>query len=207
MRRILLSLALAACAALVAAPATAQEAGVYDYAEARVTLLGDRTNGDSDDVNGLGLEGSTSFGDLVFARAAVELLDVDEPGADDAVDLFSVGPGVRIPLTTDLPVDLWAALNYERVSTGRVATGFGLDVGVTVLFNERLRGGFMVKSTDTDAGGDDVDYELWELEVGYTLDNGLELVGSLVNADFDVEGRRGDFDLDDLIRIGVRMPF
>lgn len=208
MRHILLALGLGAGAALVAVPAVAQEAGKYDYLEARYTLLGDRNNGGSEGVTGLGLEGAKSLNDLFFVRIATDLHDVDDGAAgDQAVDLFSIGPGIRVPLNIDIPVDLWAAFNYERLSTGRAATGFGVDVGVTVKFNDELRGGFSLKSASTEAGGNDVDYDLWELEIAYAVNNRLDVVGSLVNAEFERQGPGGDFEFDNLIRIGVRMPF
>lgn len=207
MRHILVSLGLGACALLAAAPAAAQEAGQYDYIEARYTLLGDRTNGASDDVTGLGVESAKSLNDLAFVRVAADLHDVDD-ASDSAIDLFSIGPAVRAPLNTDIPVDLWAGLNYERASVGgRAATGFGLDIGVTAMFNQRLRGGFALKSATTEAGNDDVDYELWELEIAYAVNDRVDVVGALVNGEFDSEGPGGDFDFDNLLRVGVRMPF
>lgn len=207
MRHILLSLGLGACAALAGAPAMAQEAGQYDYLGARYTLLGDRTNGNDEDVTGLGLEGAKSLNDLFFVRIASDLYDVDGgPNGDSPVDLFSIGPGVRVPLNMAMPVDLWGGFNYERMATGRVATGFGLDAGVTAMFNPDLRGSFSLKSASTEAGSDDIDYELWELELAFSVNNRLDVVGSLVNGEFDREGQ-GDFDFDNLLRIGVRMPF
>lgn len=209
MRHILLALGLGTCAALAATPAAAQEAGQYDYLGARYTLLGDATNGASEDVTGLGLEGAKSLDDMFFVRIAADLYDVDDgANGDAAVDLFSIGPGIRVPLNTDMPVDLWAAFNYERLSTaGRAATGFGLDIGVTVMFNRELRGGFSLKSASTEAGGNDVDYDLWDLELAYAINDRLDLIGSLVNGEFERQGPGGDFDFDNLIRIGVRMPF
>lgn len=207
MRHILLLLGLGAM--LAAAPVAAQEAGQYDFLEARYTLLGDRTNGDSEDVTGVGLEGAKTLNDLLFVRMATDLHDVDNgPNGDDAIDLFSIGPGVRVPLNTAIPVDLWGAFNYERLSSGgNAATGFGVDVGVTVMFNQQLRGAFALKSATTEAGNNDIDYELWELELAYAVNDRLDLVGSLVNGEFDREGPGGDFDFDNLVRVGVRMPF
>lgn len=209
MRYIILSLGLGACAALAGAPAMAQEAGQYDYLGARYTLLGDVTNGGSEDVTGLGLEGTKSLNDLFFVRIASDLHDVDGgTGGDAAIDLFSIGPGVRVPLNMAMPVDLWGAFNYERLSHGGSAyTGFGLDAGVTAMLNPDMRAGFSLKSASTEAGSTDFDYDVWELELAFAVNNRLDVVGSLVNGEFDREGPAGDFEFDNLIRIGVRMPF
>ena len=191
-----------------AGTALAADAATYDYLEARYTLLGEVSGGGGDqDVTGLGLEGSRTLSDQIFVRIVSDMYNVDASGnADAALDFFSVGPGIHVDLNTPGTTTLWGQLNYERVSTGgRAGTGFGVDIGIRAQVADRFEAGFTLKSADTEAGSTDIEYDTWELEGAYAVNRQLDVTASLVNGDIDVDS--SSRDLDNLVRIGVRMPF
>ena len=190
---------------LMAVPAAGvADAANYDYLQARYTLLGEI--GD-DDAMGLGLEASKSFNENFFVSIRSDMYDVDGAGAADfPVDTFSVGPGIRADLNTPGTTTVWGQLNYERLTFGGVATGFGFDAGVRFQVTDRIDGAFTIKSADTEAGNTDIAYDTWELEGAYALNNRIDLTVSLVNGEIDPDGA-GDADIDNLVRVGVRMPF
>ena len=192
-----------------AGPALGADAATFDYLEARYTVLGelDTRNRDADMV-GLGLEGSRAFSEYVFVRLVSDMYDVERNNGPDApLDVFSVGPGVRVPLNAPGTVMLWGQLNYERISlTGNVGTGFGLDAGVRVQLTEQIDAGFTLKSASTEADSVDIDYETWEFEGAWSINERIDLTASLVNGEVDVDPGT-DRDLENLVRLGVRLPF
>jgi len=198
-------------AGLAATSAQAADAGPYDYLAARYTLLGDYSRGNSDgDVTGLGLEGSKSINDTAFLHITSDMYDVDIDGSssDAAIDLFSVGPGVHVPLNTgSTPVDLWGAVNYQRLGVlGAASSGLGLDIGVRARFSNRLEGSFTFTTASTESGNRDIDLDRWVLGVAWAASPQFDVTGSLVNADFGIQNAQ-DIELDNLIRVGVRFPF
>ncbi|MDZ7748423.1 MAG: hypothetical protein U5K43_05925 [Halofilum sp. (in: g-proteobacteria)] len=154
------------------------------------------------DVTGLGLEGSRSFNDQIFLRIVSDMYNLDGPGggSDAALDMFSVGPGIRVPLNTPGTATLWGTFNYERASVGgSAATGFGFDVGLRMQLTDVIEGGFTVKSAATESGNTDVDYDTWELEGAYSLNRQVDITASLLNG--EVERGNATTDLENLVRI------
>jgi hypothetical protein len=203
-------LAAAALAGLTgfAGPALAADAANYDYLAARYTLLGEVSgNGGDEDVTGLSLEGSRSISEDFYVRIVSDMYNVDTSGsADSALDFFSVGPGIQVDLNTPGTTTLFGQLNYERVSAfGAVGTGFGIDVGVRMQLDDRIEAGVTVSSTSTESGSTDIDYDTWEIEGVYALNRQVDVTASLVNGDIDIDST--SLDLENLVRIGVRMPF
>lgn len=193
-----------------AGPALGADAATYDYLEARYTVFGDADTGPGSDadVTGLGLEGQRTFGEQLFVRMVSDMYNLDTSGSGEtALDMFSVGPGIRVPLNTPGTATLWGTFNYERASVGSTAaTGFGFDVGLRMQLTDRIEGGVTIKSAATDSGNVDVDYETWELEGAYSITRDIDITASLLNG--EVEPSPGsDTDLENLIRVGVRLPF
>jgi len=203
--------AVLAATAVTAIPAQAADVGNHDYLEARYTLLGKVDYGSTDgDASGLGLEASRSLNDMMFVRLNADMYDVDINGqsTNAALDMFSAGPGIRVPLNTSIPVELWGEFNYERLSVGgAAATGFGVDLGVRGQFSNRFTAGFALKSANTEAGSRNYDYTTYELQAAYEINPRLDLTGSLVNGTIDRSGNASNIDLNNLVRIGLRMPF
>ncbi|MEX1081942.1 MAG: outer membrane beta-barrel protein [Halofilum sp. (in: g-proteobacteria)] len=197
MRHLLLSTA-AASAVAIAAPAHAID---YDYFEARYTVSGDAV--DVGDVTGPGFEASRSFdNEWLFARASGDFYAVDQGSEDGTLDLFSIGPGARLPLTAGRnAVDLYGALNYQRVATGNVESGIGVDVGVAMDITDRIEGRLQATRMDND----DVDLDLYEARVAYDVDSDWSVTGSLLTGDAEVSG--SDRDPDNLVRLGARFRF
>ncbi len=197
MRHLLLSTA-AASAVAVAAPAHAID---YDYFEARYTVTGDVV--DVGDVTGPGFEASRGFDpDWFFVRASGDFYAVEEGGNDATLDLFSIGPGARFPLTTGRnAVDLYGALNYQRVATGFVESGIGVDVGVAMDVTDQIEGRLQATRMDND----DVDLNLYEARVAYDIDSDWSVTGAFVTGDAEVSG--SDTDPDNLVRLGARFRF
>ncbi len=197
MRHLLVSTA-AASAVVIAAPAQAID---YDYFEARYTVAGDVV--DVGDVTGPGFEASNSFDhDWLFARASGDFYAVEEGGNDRTLDLFSIGPGARVPLTSGPnEVHLYGALNYQRVATGFVESGVSVNVGVAMDVARQFEGRLQATRMDTD----DVNLDLYEARVAYDLNDDWAVTGSYLNGDAEVAG--SDSDPENLVRLGARFRF
>lgn len=199
MRHALISTAAAVVTA--AGAATPALASSYDYLETRYTFHGDADGGD---VTGFGVEASRSFDELLFARLSADMYDLDASGdADVPVDLFSIGPGIRYPLTGGRrTVDLWGQLNYQRVAAGgSSSTALGVDAGLQMQLTDEIDG----RLTGTWVDDNDVDMDLIEVKVNYALNRDFDLTGSIINGEVGVDGSTAD--LENLLRIGVRFRF
>jgi len=210
MRRIILAI-FALPAFVGAGSAQAMDIANHDYLAARYALRGKADYGNPHgDVTGLGLEASRALGDQVFLRLNSDLYDVDldGPGSRTALDRFTVGPGIGIPLNTRMPVELWGELDYARLSVGGTAAdGFGAHVGLRAQFAERFSGGVTLQTANTDAGRRDFDYEAYTLDLAYQINPRVDLTVSLVNGTIKRNGNASDIDLDNVLQLGVRLPF
>lgn len=196
--RLLFTATVAAAAVGSTTPAFAID---YDYVEARYTISGDIA--DIGDVTGFGIEASRSFSEWIFARASGDFYNIDVgDDTDDALDLFSIGPGLRVPVTAGQnPIELYGTLNYQRVAGGNVETGIGAEVGAAMDITDEIEGRVQLTTMDDD----DVSLDVYEARVAYDIDRDWAVTGSFVTGDADIGGN--DNDLDGLVRLGMRFNF
>jgi hypothetical protein len=185
---------------LTATPVAAQPLS-WDYTAFSLLAAGKVENGGSERLDkGFRLDVAQPFQDNFFFRGKTELQSFDDVG----LDTTQIGAGAFLDLEgIQFPVQIYAGLNYERLNLVGVSDGFGIDLGARAEFVPNFEGGIAYKTANL-SGAQSIDYRALELSVVYTGADGFDVIGTLNNADFDNDD---DFNLENIVGIGVRIPF
>lgn len=200
-RSILKRAAPAAIGLLAISPVHAQEPLSWDYASMSLLFAGKLDNGSSETIDkGFRLDVARSFQEHFFFRGKAELQEFDERGLDTA----QVGAGAKLDLDgLQVPVQIFAGLNYERLNFGGVSDGIGIDLGVRSEVAPDFEAGLTYKTANL-SGAESIDHEAFELSLAYTGPQDFDVIGTLNNASLDNDE---DADLEHIVGIGIRFPF
>lgn len=162
-------------AALV--PASAWGVGVeWSYIEAGLIQDSELElpNGETIDGDGMHLEWSAGFGDVLFLQAALEAGSLELGGGTElAYDRFRIGPGlstdIRLGPTVLAP---WLRVGYRRVNYGsRLFDGIGGAMGVRWLIASRfeigISGSYGETEADHTAGDAEIENAAYEVSLRY----------------------------------------
>lgn len=210
MKRTVLACGCAVLLLLVPLQSLAADRPSWDYLSLELVLTGDiEFQVLSEDIKGYRFEAVKSLGDLAFFRGVANVYHIDDAGMDLDMSAYQLGVGARYHVPAGpIPVDLWASLNYERVSIGGlVVTGPGLDLGARAQLTPELDLGLVAKVYgDLEVDDIDADYTGYELSAAYAVHPLASLVLSWSNYKLDPDFA-GEFKYKNIVSLGVRLDF
>lgn len=194
----------------ISVPAFAADTPSWNYLSLELVASGDiEAPGLSEDINGYRLDATKGMGDYLFVRAATNTYHYEQVTSFD-FSTQQLGVGGHFPISAGfMTIDLWGAVNYERVSIeGVVGTGPGVEVGaramLTPAFELSLSGKVL---GDIDFDVIDADYTGYTLAAALNVTPSVAIQGSYNNYELEPEGGGTTLDYSDIIGIGVRMTY